>query len=629
MKKLLLSSFACLALVHGAIADTKIPTVDITGEITTDMHLTTDKQYLLKGWVYVTSGKTLTIDPGVIIKGDRNTKGALIIEKGAKIMAQGSATAPIVFTSNELPGDRTYGDWGGVIICGTAPTNWTAGEAQVEGGPRSKYGGTDPHDNSGVLSYVRIEFAGIAFSPNNEVNGLSLYGVGDGTKLDHIQVSYSGDDAIEWFGGTVNAKNLVSFRTWDDDFDTDVMYRGKNQFVVALRDPYSADQSGSKVFESDGYKTSATATGLGGDTTKLTRPVFSNCTIIGPMVNANGASTIDNQYIAGAHIRLGSAMSLLNSVLGGFPTGILIDDNTAVGSTVGNIVNDALQIRNNIIAGNTPGKDIFHVKNGGSNMTSTSTWGDTTTPSYAPYSGPIGFLTAPANRNYLYASFTNGVRLQNPFDLTNPNFLPTSTSPIAYNSKALPGYMTDTTGGRPADPFANGKLYPYDPTKPLNEDTTNRFANYNAPTAAPNFTTTKANDAFFDKVSYVGAFSIAETFANNWMSGWTNFDPVNANYDVFSTGVNEVASKSFQSVIVYPNPAGTRAAVGVEMKKDGNLKITLVDITGKIVKEIFNGNAAVGNQVYPVDLSDVTAGLYMVSINTVDAQRTVKLSVVK
>ena len=121
--------------------------------------------------VYVTYGAILTIDSGVIIKGDKNTKGTLIIERGAKIIAKGTKTAPIVFTSNQPAGARAYGDWGGIIICGSAPTNWTAGQAQVEGGPRSFYGGTNPNDNSGVLEFVRIEFPGVAFSPGHEVNG--------------------------------------------------------------------------------------------------------------------------------------------------------------------------------------------------------------------------------------------------------------------------------------------------------------------------------------------------------------------------------------------------------------------------------------------------------------------------
>lgn len=175
--------------------------------------------YLLKGWVYIANGAELTIEPGTIIKGDKQTKASLIVERGGKLIAQGSATAPIVFTSEESAGNRESGDWGGIIICGKARNNQT--EMQIEGGPRTKHGGNDDADNSGVLSYVRIEFAGYPFQTDQEINGLTLGSVGSATKIDHVQVSYSNDDSFEWFGGTVNCRYLVAFHGWDDDFDTD------------------------------------------------------------------------------------------------------------------------------------------------------------------------------------------------------------------------------------------------------------------------------------------------------------------------------------------------------------------------------------------------------------------------
>ena len=184
--------------------------------------------YLLKGWVYVAAGSELTIEPGTIIKGDKQTMAALIVERGGKLIAQGTETAPIVFTSEEAKGQRRPGDWGGLILCGKAPHN--AGEAQIEGGPRTKHGGNDAHDNSGVLSYVRVEFAGYPFEKDKEINGVTFGSVGDGTKIDHVQVSYSNDDSFEWFGGTVNCKNLIAYRGWDDDFDTDNGYSGHVQY---------------------------------------------------------------------------------------------------------------------------------------------------------------------------------------------------------------------------------------------------------------------------------------------------------------------------------------------------------------------------------------------------------------
>ena len=180
-------------------------------------------------------GATLTIEPGTVIRGSKANKGALIIEKGAKIMAEGTLDNPIVFTSNQDAGSRSYGDWGGVILLGKATVNKV--DPIIEGGPTSTYGGSDDADNSGIIKYVRIEFPGIAFQPDKEINGLTFGGVGSGTTIDYIQVSYSGDDSYEWFGGAVNVKHLIAFRGWDDDWDTDYGYHGMAQFCVDLRDP--------------------------------------------------------------------------------------------------------------------------------------------------------------------------------------------------------------------------------------------------------------------------------------------------------------------------------------------------------------------------------------------------------
>ena len=167
------------------------------------------------------------------VPGDKQTKAALIAERGGKLIAKGTATEPIVFTSEEVAGSRKPGDWGGIILCGKAKNNQT--EQQIEGGPRTKHGGADDADNSGALSYVRIEFAGYPFQKDKEINGLTLGSVGSGTEIDHVQVSYSNDDSFEWFGGTVNCKYLVAYKGWDDDFDTDNGFSGKVQYGLSLR----------------------------------------------------------------------------------------------------------------------------------------------------------------------------------------------------------------------------------------------------------------------------------------------------------------------------------------------------------------------------------------------------------
>lgn len=342
--------------------DTEIPTnpedkdvVVVTGEITANTTWSADKIYLLKGFVYVSNGATLTIQPGTIVKGDKASKGTLTITRGSKINAVGTVDKPIVFTSALAAGARDKGDWGGLIILGKAPVN-AGTDVKIEGGltaPSGKddknyiyYGGSDAADNSGSLKYVRIEFAGIAFSPDNEINGLTLGGVGNGTTLDYIQVYRSGDDAIEWFGGTVNAKHLLTVGTWDDDFDTDFGYSGKVQFAVAQRVPSLADVSGSNGFESDNNAD-------GKNVTPQTSGVFSNVTVIGPRQTATTSFAANYQH--GIHIRRNSSISVFNSLITGFNlAGINVDDSKVETpqATSNNIVSKKAVFANNLFYGN-------------------------------------------------------------------------------------------------------------------------------------------------------------------------------------------------------------------------------------------------------------------------------------
>lgn len=331
-------------------------TVEVTGDIKTSTTWTADKIYLLKGFVYVTDGATLTIEPGTIIKGDKASKATLIITRGSKINAEGTATKPIVFTSAVAAGGRREGDWGGLILLGKGLVNQGA-NVPIEGGLTPtvagqeqkyiQYGGTDNADNSGILKYVRVEYAGIPFSVDNEINGITFGGVGSGTTIDYVQVYRSGDDAFEWFGGAVNAKHLIASGTWDDDFDTDFGYSGKIQFAVAQRYPLIADQSGSNGFESDNNAAGTTAT-------PKTSAIFSNITVVGPLSAAN--TKINGFFQHAAQIRRNSSISTFNSIFTGFPDGIYIDDSTG-SLTSTNYTSGSLSFENNLIYGIT-GQDI-------------------------------------------------------------------------------------------------------------------------------------------------------------------------------------------------------------------------------------------------------------------------------
>jgi len=373
--------------------------VEVSGEISGNVNWTADKQYLIKGFTYVIDGAVLTIAPGTIIKGDKLTIGALIVERGGKIIADGTASNPIIFTSNAPVGFRNRGDWGGLVLCGKAPVN--NGDPQIEGGPRSHYGGTDVNDNSGILRYIRIEYAGYPLQPDKEINGLTMAGVGAGTIIDYIMVSFANDDSYEWFGGTVNAKHLIAYRGLDDDFDSDNGFQGKLQYLFAIRDKNVADVSGSNGFESDNDATGST-------NAPITKPIFCNVTIIGPRKDAT-TSNINANYKNAMHLRRNTQTCTYNSVFAGYLGGLLLDG--ALSQT--SAVNGVLQIRNTILAGTSSASTFFSVP---SNSTMTK---DSLTHWY---------LT-PAFANDTIVNNVD-LKLTNAFNLDQPNAVPMAGSPL-------------------------------------------------------------------------------------------------------------------------------------------------------------------------------------------------------
>jgi hypothetical protein len=315
MKKLLvlfasLTIFGCSKDLGGEVAPINVPSsTTLTGNITTTTTLTSDKEWILKGYVYVTDGAKLIIQPGTIIKSDISEKGALCIERGAQIVAEGTAAKPIVFTSGRPVGERTPGDWGGIVILGRAKTNRTS-EPTIEGGIGRAYGGTNDLDNSGILKYVRIEYAGIAAMPNSEINALTLGGVGSGTIIENVQTIYANDDAFEFFGGTVNAKNLYAYGTADDDFDFDFGYRGKVSFSVSKRDPQFVDNGDA------GNGVECDNDGTGSSAEPFTHPILDNMILVGP----NDATSLSNHNLA-MRWRRATQFEVYNSTIIGYMKG--------------------------------------------------------------------------------------------------------------------------------------------------------------------------------------------------------------------------------------------------------------------------------------------------------------------
>ena len=295
----------------------------LSGKINTDRTLKTGNTYKLRGIVYVVEGAKLTIEPGVIIQGEKSSRGTLVISRGTQILANGAVDKPIIFTSDAAT--PTSGDWGGIVMLGRARVNssynGSAGLGEIEGGINNAeglglYGGADDNDNSGILKYVRIEYAGYAYLPDKELNGLTMGGVGKGTVIDYVQVSNAADDSFEWFGGSVDCKHLIAYKGLDDDWDVDNGFSGRIQFGISMRDSMVADISQSNGFEIDNDAG-------GSNLLPQTTAVFSNMTVIGPRATLTNMG--NSLFRRGIHTRRNSAISIFNSIIMGWPTGWNLD----------------------------------------------------------------------------------------------------------------------------------------------------------------------------------------------------------------------------------------------------------------------------------------------------------------
>jgi hypothetical protein len=340
--KILLLSVLVLAIsfVGSSQVFSQAPTVQIvTGTIAQDTTWVSSTVYVLRGAVFVASGATLTIQPGTLIAGEFATNGTLVIAQGGKINAVGTAAAPIVFTSDQPYGapdwpsdDRFRADWGGLILNGFATLNIPGGIAFGEGGT-GQYGGTNDNDSSGALVYVRVEYAGTEFSPDNELNGIAFQGTGRGTRVDYVQVHMNLDDGIEMFGGTTNIRHFVLTNIADDSLDYTDGWRGKAQFGVIQQRADDADQG----FEFDNN-------GENNDLLPRSNPTIYNVTLIGDNTSVWGTES-DH----GMLIREGTAGRIVNCIVLDFrEDGIRVDqDATITQAQQGNLL-----LRSLIVWGN-------------------------------------------------------------------------------------------------------------------------------------------------------------------------------------------------------------------------------------------------------------------------------------
>jgi hypothetical protein len=300
-----------------------------------------------------------------------------------------------------------------------------------------------------------------------------MAGVGNGTTIDHIQVTYAKDDAFEWFGGTVNCKYLIAYKTQDDDFDTDFGYAGNVQFGIVLRDSVIADISQSEAFESDND-------GKGSSLTPRTSAVFSNITAIGP--RATLANVGNSLYRAGAHIRRNTGISIMNSIITGWPIGLNFD--VALGFVDKNIDDSSIRIKNTTLAGNTSNITLSGTSTVGATAASLLTWFST------PAFGNTILTNASADR----------LKLIQPFNYTSPDFTP-------YANNSTPSTTPATPSTDPITAATWGSLGTWD--------------NVNF-TKNGSFTDAKLQNAFFEKVTFRGAVAVSGD-NQTWWKGWTVF----------------------------------------------------------------------------------------------------------
>ncbi|MGQ9806077.1 MAG: hypothetical protein ACUVRP_08375 [Chlorobiales bacterium] len=452
--------------------------VELAGNITGTRTLSKDTVYLLKGFVNIQQEASLIIPAGTRIEGDFETQGALLTVRGTgtpgnanyrrsgRIIANGTAQEPIVFTSERAPGNRRRGDWGGIVLNGLGANNGPGGTLIGEGNTGA-HGGTIPGDTSGTLRYVRVEFGGTKITPDNEINGFTFNSVGNGTVLEYLQSHYIADDAFEFFGGNVNCKYLVATGCDDDNFDIDNGYNGKIQFGVVVQDRGLANR---------GYEVNNDGQGSGNRSSapvsSLTSPIVYNVTLVGAGVARANDDNNDGIYMRGNS--QGQYWNQLVVNFGGF--GAVVDG----AGSITQYQNDSLQVRNSIFAN----RGLLGLGNPAGTAVGAGVWGAFRRSSTTGYdtvdaTSGLNFFTKSAGRGNIVRTSNTGiltnVNFENPMNGTKPDLRPAAGSP------ALTGAANPTE-----NPLDQTARYPGDKT------------------------------GFFQAVDYIGAMKDVD-----WTEGWT------------------------------------------------------------------------------------------------------------
>ncbi len=607
MKQNFLQKLLALTVLLAAM-NVNASNITVSSDITTHTIWVNTNNYILYGDIIVKNGATLTIESGTIVRGDKATLSRLVVATGAKIIAQGTPEQPIVFTSNQPAGLRSRGDWAGLAICGLAPVNFKDGggnpiQGRIECGTTTDYdfGGSFADDSSGVLSYVRIEYAGYVCGSNSELNSLTMGGVGNKTKIDHVMVTYGQDDGFEWFGGTVNATHLISFGSRDDDFDTDNGFSGQVQFGLVIRADTIADQGDiSNAFESDNDAN-------GTYNFPYTRGVFSNITVVGPAQTT--ASSIDPKYGWALRLRRNTGLNVFNSVFIGYKRGLRIEGTAAQTKAAA----DTLEFKNNIIAGC---KEQY----------------------YEAVFDSLYLLNQPTNTIFS-GNANDTVQLVYPYG--NPdlfNFTPQTGSPAlsgaSFSNQKLAGLTS--TNYRGAFDHNNNWATCWAEFTPQDEDYTAGPVNYSPAVnisqsgSLPSLTLTADNiaGAIYNwstggnspsvTVSAAGTYTVTVTTAR----GCTKTQSVT----VTPTGINSIST--LRGISLTPNPNKGLANLQISVAEITEATITVTDITGKEIVVLNKELAGVSNTI-SINTSHFANGIYFVTVRNKSENKVVRMAVNK
>ena len=536
MKNILRSALATIA-TFGLLATANaqvIITDDGSGTGTTTW--TSDNVYVLDGFVFVNDGDVLTIEAGTVIKGMSGSgadASALIVARGGQIQANGTADAPIIFTfeADALDGSTPYnvrGQWGGVIILGDATLNSSPGETQIEGIPdtesRGLYGGSDDADSSGSMTYVSIRHGGTDIGAGNEINGLTIGGVGSGTTLDYVEVISNADDGVEFFGGTASIKHVVTAFCGDDSFDYDEGWRGYGQFWCTIQEEGEGDRGG----EHDGGTDPE-------DGMPYAHPVIYNATYIGRGADA-GKRALTLRDNAGGEYH--------NSIFYNWGKGIDIENLASGEDAYARFENNEVAFAGNVFDACTSlgldatASDLFKITMG-------SGWA--------------------SEADSTEAATTSASAFQASFAANNNAVAATGLSWVVEEGSGLLDLVPNSDVPAGANPTME----------------------------------------WFDDVTFAGAFDPASDCT--WLEGWSMLS--NRGFIGCSTNI---AQAEASALVVFPNPTNGQFIITSDWNAS-HATIQVVDLNGKRVFQSIEALSA--GQQLPVDLTNVDAGLYIVTVS--------------